>query len=63
MELTPETRTDLVYLREPMSSVESNYLFNDQGEPKDTKIRTVVKVMGKLGATKVGSGHGEPSRM
>ena len=60
MRLTPETRTDLVYLRVPIGSFVLKTPFKAQGEPTDPKIHRVGGGTYNLEGIKLVSVKGNP---
>ena len=60
MRLTPETRTDLVYLRVTIGSFVLKTPFKAKGEPTEPKIHRVGGVTDNLEGIKLVSFQGKP---
>ena len=60
MRLTPDTRTDLVYLRVTIGSFVLKTPFKAQGEPTDPKIQRLERGTDNLEGIKLVSFQGKP---
>ena len=61
LDLTPATRTYLVYLMEPLVKMYLKPCSRPRGEPMDPKIQRVGRGTGNLEATQLESGYGKSS--